>query len=365
MVINFNGKVSLANGAVIDPCVTELQVRVFDFDPGPGNDDELTVEAGSADESGKFRVKINPSRYLDVREVDKASRADLQFDESNWSPDPMFDLPQPYVQFDYKFLGKPRRFRAPIRPFQRTYYLPHFPALEFIPSQHGFHFINSFPPFDPPFTLPEWLKKVKIGKNYGLCGGMSSGAYDFLLAGRSVPEYTEPPKTGTRLHRYLLKRSIDTFGLAGEHLAKVARWSLRPDEGLYGTQRMTMDELPGVLQRLDDHQPVVIAQVRQAAKDYGELAQKIWDNHQLLAIGYKQPKSNEYDIQLYDPNYRNRDDVRLHIECYQVGEATFPHGEIQPIYAARCQQKGPANLTTVVRGFFPMNYTPAAPPARI
>lgn len=365
MALTFNGSVSLANGATLDSSVAELQVRVFDYDPGPGNDDELTIEAGIADLSGKFSVKIYPSRYLDLKDAQNSSSADLQFNEANWTPDPMFDLPQPYLQFDYKFLGHARRFRAPLRPFQRNYRLPHFPAVEFFPSQHGFHFINSFPPFDPPFTLPEWLKKVKIGPNYGLCGGMSSAAYDFLLSGRPVPEDTTPPKTGTRLHRYLLKRSMDTFGLAGEHLAKVGRWSLRPDEGLYGTQRMTMDELPAVLQQLDDRQMVVIAQVRQAAKDYAELAKKIWDNHQVLAVGYSQPNANEYYIQIYDPNYRNRDDVRLHLQRYQVGVATNSRGEIQPIYAVRSEQIGPANITTQVRGFFPMSYTAAAPPARV
>ncbi len=365
MAIVFNGSVSLANGASVDSSISELQVRVFDYDPGPGNDDDLTVESGRADEHGNFKVKINPSRFLDLKEVERSSRVGLEFDESNWKPDPMFDLPQPYLQFDYQFLGQPRRFRAPLRPFQHNYRLPHFPAVEFIPSQHGFHFINSFPPFDPPFTLPGWLQKVKIGPNYGLCGGMSSAAYDFLLAGRPVPEASEPPKTGTRLHRYLLKRSMDTFGLAGEHLAKVGRWSLRPDEGLYGTQRMSMDELPAVLKQLDDRQLVVIAQVRQAAKDYADLAKKIWDNHQVLAIAYSQPNPNEYYIQIYDPNYRNRDDIRLHLQRYQVGVATFSRGETQPIYALRSEQIGPANLTTQVRGFFPMNYIAAAPPARV
>jgi hypothetical protein len=365
MAIKLSGRVTLANGVSLGSSVTDLQARVFDYDPGPKNDDELTVEPGSTDDSGRFSLKINPSRFMDLKAVGRASGLDLQFDEANWTPDPMFDLPQPYLQFDYKFLGTARRIRLPIRPFQRSYQLPHYPPLEFLPSLNGFNFINSFPPFDPPFTLPAWLKKVKIGENYGLCGGMSSAAYDFLLAGRLLPELETPPKTGTRLHRFLLKRSIDTFGYAGEHLAKVGRWSLRPDEGLYGTQRMTMDELPGLLQRLDDHQPVVIAQVRESAKDYSDLAKKIWNNHQVLALSYKQPAENEYYIQLYDPNYRRRDDVRLHLERYQVGVATQSNGVIRPIYAVRCEQVGPANLTTRVRGFFPMNYIAALPPKRI
>lgn len=365
MVFRFRGQVTLANGAALGEHISNIQVRIFDHDPGVNNDDELSVEPAQPDARGRFNLKLLPSRFLDLGEVTQTAGIDLQFDEANWSPNPMFDLPQPYIYINYQFQGRTRTFHAPLRPFQRVYRLPHLPPVDFIPSIHGFNFINSFAPFDPPFSVPDWLKKVKVGPNYGLCGGMSSAAYDLALAGQPVPERTEPPKTGTRLHRYLVKRSVDTFGLAGMHLAKVARWSQRPEEGLYGTQRLSMDELPRILEMLDDRQLVIIAQVRSYASNLKELSQVIWDNHQVLAVGYKQPSPDEYVIQIYDPNFRNRDDVFLRIQRYQLGLATLPTGEINPIYGARCEQTGPANLTRAVRGFFPMNYISVKPPKNL
>jgi hypothetical protein len=362
MVVKFRGQVTLANGAPLGEHVSNIQVRVFDHDPGPNNDDELTLEPAVPDARGRFNLKLMPSRYLDLDEVSHTAGVDLQFDEANWTPNPMFDLPQPYIFINYQFQDRPRTFTAPLRPFQRSYQLPHLPPVEFIPSVHGFNFINSFPPFDPPFSLPDWLKKVKVGSNYGLCGGMSSAAYDLALAGQPVPERSEPPKTGTRLHRYLIKRSVDTFGLAGVHLAKVARWSQRPEEGTFGTHRLSMDELPKILEQLDDRQLVVIAQVRSFATNYKELSRLIWDNHQVLAVSYTQPSPDEYVIQIYDPNFRNRDDVFLRIRRYQVGQLKSPNGEVSPIYGAHCQQSGPGNLSRNVRGFFPMHYTPVKPP---
>ena len=49
---------------------------------------------------------------------------------------------------------------------------------------------------------------------------MCAGAIDFLLAGREViPTDNEPPRRGTRLHRYLFRRSMDSFGDGGNDLA--------------------------------------------------------------------------------------------------------------------------------------------------
>src|SRR3990172_3118338 len=115
MAFKFRGQVTLANGSPISQGVTDMQVQVFDHDPGQGNDDELTVEPGIADETGRFTVKINPSRFLDFDEIKQAKNIDLQFDEPHWPPNPMFDLPQPYLQFNYRFLGNPRSFQALMR----------------------------------------------------------------------------------------------------------------------------------------------------------------------------------------------------------------------------------------------------------
>ena len=66
----------------------------------------------------------------------------------------------------------------------------------FLPSVHGLHFGNRFPP-GPTLTLgpidPRW---VGIGDaSAGLCGGMSWLVRERFEAGLPIPTTTEPPES--------------------------------------------------------------------------------------------------------------------------------------------------------------------------
>jgi hypothetical protein len=77
----------------------------------------------------------------------------------------------------------------PFRKLHRTFRLPHNPPVDFLPSRDGSAFINSLP-FDPPISA-RLAGISRISGSYGLCGGMSSAAYDFLparLAGQDAPD---------------------------------------------------------------------------------------------------------------------------------------------------------------------------------
>ncbi|MEJ2601584.1 MAG: hypothetical protein P8Z00_24890 [Anaerolineales bacterium] len=159
---------------------------------------------------------------------------------------------RPLIQFTYPLNGRSVQTLVPFRKLHRAYQLPQNPPVDFLPSRDGFNFLNFFKPFKVPLTLPAWLNVNRIPGSYGLCGGMSSAAYDFRLARASNPKapnirkYSEVPNTGTLLHRYLLRRSVDTFGTVGIKIAQVGEWTLFPDRGLAGIQKLTLDGLSAI-----------------------------------------------------------------------------------------------------------------------
>jgi hypothetical protein len=221
----------------------------------------------------------------------------------------------------------------------------------------GFNFFNFFKPFKVPLTLPAWLNVNRIPGSYGLCGGMSSAAYDFRLARASNPnapdirKYNEVPNTGTLLHRYLLGRSLDTFGTVGIRIAQVGEWTLLPDSGLAGIRKLTLDGLSVIREKLEDGQCVVMTLIYEQTSDIKEVVSKIWLNHQVLAYEFIQKSPDNFEIKIYDSNYPNRDDVVLETQQVQVGSSNG-----QPISGLVSREVIPGDSDKVVRGFFPMDY---------
>ena len=259
--------------------------------------------------------------------------------------------------------GRAFQTQAPLRRLHRGYYLPYNCPVDFLPSRDGFDFVNYFKPFDPLISLPAWLDVSRIPGSYGLCGGMSSAAYDFRLAHTVNPkapdirQYHDVPKTATSLHRYLIRRSLDTFGVAGRLVGRVGDWTLLPDQGSGGVQNLSLVEFPNIFQNLQNGQCVVLTLIYERAANFSEMMQKIWLNHQVLAYGYTATGPDTFKIHIYDSNYKNRDDASLQIQQAQVGSSSG-----QPIYGLISREIIPGQLNKEVRGFFPMNYQPSAPP---
>jgi hypothetical protein len=189
---------------------------------------------------------------------------------------------------------------------------------------------------------------------------MSCAAYDLLLAGKSIPSITTAPAQGSTLHEYLYRRQVDTFGALGEYIAKFAQWMVLPDDTILGTQKRTYDEFEEIRAKLDDGNAVVLGLVYVSGSD----SLKIWENHQVLAYGYSEVSDTTIDINIYDPNYPQRDDVVIRVERISVG-TTFVPGvppRKRTVLGFRCTQKV-SNRNQNVRGFFAMPYVPVAPPA--
>ena len=289
-----------------------------------------------------------------------------QFDEIEPNEISLGEDQRPIVQFSYPLKGKTVQALLPFRRLHRGYRLLHNQPVEFKPSQDGFVFQNSFKPFDPPISLPDFIGVNRVMGSYGLCGGMSSAAYDFSLAKAADPkapdirQYKTVPKTATRLHRYLFRRALDTFGTAGKMIGIVGEWTLLPDEGPAGTRKLTQDGLSTLLKQLDAGQCVVLTLIYERAMNLKELSSEIWLNHQVLAYDYRQAGAETVEILIYDSNFPDRDDAMLRAQRTQEG------GDLtQPVYGRASREIIPsAHFSKEVRGFFPMGYQPARPPRK-
>jgi hypothetical protein len=208
----------------------------------------------------------------------------------------------------------------------------------FIPSQHGFHFDNSFP------AVPDRIIKTPFGNlpignaANGLCGGMVYAALDYFTARLPIPPETVAPASGG-LFDALVNRLIDSFDLPAGIL-KYVEWMNPnyPDHqtflskffgGLNGRPWcMLRQEWPVIKTRLDAGQPCPLGLVRLLSKELKDLGQ----NHQVMAYGYDLNGSG-LALYIYDPNYHDNDGITLQLSTadpqhptpvtYSTGEAVY------------------------------------------
>jgi len=359
--IKLTGSVHYANG---DP-IAGVAVCIYDQDTAGKQDDDLTLTPGLTDARGRFKLTYTPLRYLDYHTISRNGVPEGPFDQpSSHSglrlPD-VGDIYQPYLRFNYTFNGLNRQHTAPLGLLQRKFYLPENPPLEFVPSQHGFRFTNSFSGYFLPFSPPAFMGRRKVSSKYGLCGGMCSAAYDFALAQKSIPGQQKVPRQGTRLQRYLFQRQMDSLGGVGKQVIKVAQWTGMPDDTLAGTYAQTAAELRQLLPRLEDRNPVLLALINERATNLRQLARLIFNNHQVLAYAFRREDRGAVTLNVYDPNLPTRDDVTIRCEPVSVGQVDMPEGAL-PVMGVKSVQFVGDEFYRNVRGFFSMPYEPVRPP---
>lgn len=334
-----NGRVVFANGAAAQG----VQVRVFDQDEAHQGDDDLTLTPGVSDAHGQFTVSFDPGRFLDFASVSFLGLGRVSV------PD-LADRYLPYARFEYSFDGQACQHVTPLALFQSEFSLPQSQPHNFLPSQHGFKFANAFPGYPLPFSVPFLPHGARVASIYGLCGGMSSAACDFFLAGHPVPPVTQAPRRGTHMHGYLYRRAIDTFAM-GRSIVRFAEWMALPDDTPLGVQRRTLASFQEVRERLDAHQLVVLGLLYDRGSSLKEILKRVWNNHQVLAYGCLVNPDDTFDIRIYDPNFPALDDITLHLTPSAGGLA--------------CVQRRAGRDLRPVRGFFPMPYEPFVPPSNL
>jgi hypothetical protein len=228
------------------------------------------------------------------------------------------------------------------------------PEPGFLPSQHAFAFTNSWPPA-PAIAIPTRLGAFGIGNAArGLCGGMVFAALDYWHAGIRPP--ADQPAPGSALYRYVVRRLIESWRIPSG-VARYYQWMNLPDgddpvsigrrrllsrRGV--SRRTTAAAWPRIRASLDKRIPVPLGLVTVASANPVQLGH----NHQALAFAYTL-SGGQVRLRIYDPNSGPDDDISIWFDTSSAAHATvFRHN---------------LNLSWPVRGFFPVAYSPAVPPA--
>jgi len=192
----------------------------------------------------------------------------------------------------------------------------------FNPLSHGYSFPNRF-----EFKgLSRIVKVIKSNFIYGMCGGMVFTALDYYFDQNKLPGFNEVDELPLSYTKYLWKRQTQSVSISV--LLKIIKFaSLSISKSLQNT---IQDELPKIIERLNDGLPAPIVIIRSS------LFQNPTHNHQVLVIGYEDYGST-MDLEIYDPNHPN----------------LFPRLTIRqnPEYLITQSTGEP------VRGFFPNKYS--------
>jgi hypothetical protein len=191
----------------------------------------------------------------------------------------------------------------------------------FAPSTSGLHFPNYFP-VEPAVQVPLPDGRVLGLGNAanGLCGGMAFTARDYFEAGRQPPSDTSPPAEGSPLFEWLVGRLLASFHLPLGIMRYIELMTpLLPDAGFGPLSRarvMVEREWPAVQAELDSGHPSALGLIKVKSLN----VQDIGKNHQVLAYGYALD-GTQLSLDIYDPNYPDRDDVRLSLS---IGDPSAP-----------------------------------------
>lgn len=158
----------------------------------------------------------------------------------------------------------------------------------FNPLSHGYSFPNRF-----EFKGISRIKKlIKSNFIYGMCGGMVFTALDYYFDQYKLPEYKAVEELPLSYTKYLWKRQTQSVSISV--LLKIIHFaSLSVSKSM---QKTIDDELPKIIDRLNDGLPAPIVIIRSS------LLQNPTHNHQVLVTGYINNGST-LDLELYDPNH--------------------------------------------------------------
>lgn len=174
----------------------------------------------------------------------------------------------------------------------------------FLPSTHGLHFPNRFPPGPTVRLGPLDPRLIGVGDaSAGLCGGMSWYVRERFEAGLSVPTDTEPPANGSALFRVLVRRQVRSLDWLRVPLRFYLMAILGPERAARRTRER---EWPKIKAKIDAGRLAMIGLVRQTGWDPRTLT----SNHQVLACAYE-TDGDTVTLRIYDPNWPGRDDVTV------------------------------------------------------
>jgi hypothetical protein len=354
MADQITGRIRYANGIP----AANVRIRVFDSDLG-GVDDDLTIAEALSAADGTFLVRYDSARAIDLKTIDVnlgVWRVQKQI------ADP-FDQYLPYLKLTYQSFGRERiqtvRIDEAVPMDIRLADAP--PAKPgFLPSVHGFKFGNYFPGTPLPFSIPELPNTLNIPAFYGLCGGMAAAAADYYYAGKPIPPVREAPNKRTVLYNYLMRRQIDSFSPMGEPIVRFVKWMKLDPDVPFGSGHRAADEISQLKAMFAAGMPA-----HPIGLVFASPGDALWENHQVLAYGYREPAPNLIEIMIYDPNYQENDQVVIQAERMILrGQGNVgPAGSYTTVRCKRVARVAdlmgrPKNEERPMRGMFLMPYVP-------
>jgi hypothetical protein len=218
------------------------------------------------------------------------------------------------------------------------------PSTSFLPSTHGLHFANYWPPGTPDLIVHTPIGDIPIGDaNNGLCGGFCFTARDLFDAGRQPPPDTTAPPTGSALLTYLTWRLLASWNIPSGVLTYYY-WANTPDHDTFlgarhGLARMTIeDQIPQITASIDQGKPCTLGLVTVYTADPTQLGKC----HQVLAYAYDW-QGAYFRLRVYDPNSPNNDGIYIGLDTSNPGHTTVFDNNV--------------NIAYPIRGFFFTQYS--------
>jgi hypothetical protein len=172
----------------------------------------------------------------------------------------------------------------------------------FLPTTHGLHFENRFPP--GPTVRLGFLDPRRLGFGdaaHGLCGGMCFYVRRRFAAGQPIPETATVPENGSELFRSLVREQLRSLRLG---IVPMRFWRMAAASKANRLARTREREWPRIRAALDRGELAVIGLIRVTARN----PFKLIGNHQVVAYGYE-VDGDAIRLRIYDPNWPDRDTV--------------------------------------------------------
>jgi hypothetical protein len=163
-------------------------------------------------------------------------------------------------------------------------------ATTFMPSRHGFPFVNHYagiPTIATPFGTVN-------GVDYGLCGGMAFAARDHWILDKNAPGNATTPQSGV-VFDYMWRRLVDSLTI--DFSSNLFRFNDLQQKTTTALNASNVTETVLIKSALASG-PVPVGLIIPSATG------PIWANHQVLAIGwFVDPATGNTVVKLYDPNH--------------------------------------------------------------
>jgi len=187
----------------------------------------------------------------------------------------------------------------------------------FLPSVAGLHFANRYAP-GPTVRFgivdPRWIGVGDAAS--GLCGGMSWLVREQFQAGQPIPADRVTPPNGSPLFRSIVRRQV----LSLDWFRGPLRFWWMGLRGADAALRRTREaEVPEIRATIDGGRLAMVGLVRHDGWNPWHLT----DSHVVLAYAYTaEDPTGSTTLQLYDPNWPDRDDVTVTLDATGLRQST-------------------------------------------